>query len=70
MNEAYASDYASNTSDYGSDDTSDCELDNILDEIFPLTGSCTGGSFITKLWTQPCKECFWCHEKKWAFGKY
>ena len=46
------------------------EEHNILDEIFPLTGSCTGGAKITKLWTQPCKECFWCHEKKWAFGKY
>ena len=34
MNEAYASDYASNTSDYGSDDTSDCELDNILDDTW------------------------------------
>ena len=46
------------------------EEHNILEEIFPLTGSCTGGPNITKLWTQPCKKCFWCHEKKWAFGKY
>ena len=46
------------------------EKHNILDEIFPLTGSCTGGANITKLWTKPCEECFWCHEKKWAFGKY
>ena len=46
------------------------EKHNILDEIFPLTGSCTGGVNITKLWTKPCEECFWCYEKKWAFGKY
>jgi len=46
------------------------EKHNILDEIFPLTGSCTGGANITKLWTKPCEECFWCYEKKWAFGKY
>lgn len=46
------------------------EEHNILDEIFPLTGSCTANAEITKLWTQPCKRCFWCYEKKWAFGKY
>ena len=46
------------------------EKHNILDEIFPLTASCTGGANITKLWTKPCEECFWCYEKKWAFGSY
>jgi hypothetical protein len=46
------------------------EEHSILDEIYPLTGSCTGGANITKLWTEPCKECFWCHERKWAFGKF
>ncbi len=46
------------------------EQHGILEEIYPLTGSCTGGANITKLWTEPCKECFWCHERKWAFGKY
>ncbi len=46
------------------------EQHGILEEIYPLTGSCTGGPNITKLWTEPCKECFWCHERKWAFDKY
>ena len=46
------------------------EEHSILDEIYPLTGSCTGGANITKLWTEPCKECFWCHERKWTFGKF
>jgi len=42
----------------------------VLDEIYPLTGSCTGGPNITELWTKPCEECFWCHERKWAFGEF
>tara|TARA_B100000212_G_C27333285_1_gene515661 strand:- start:512 stop:1318 length:807 start_codon:yes stop_codon:yes gene_type:complete len=46
------------------------EHHGILEEIYPLTGSCTGGPTVTKLWTEPCKKCFWCHERKWAFGKY
>tara|TARA_B100000424_G_scaffold239866_1_gene206935 strand:- start:575 stop:1408 length:834 start_codon:yes stop_codon:yes gene_type:complete len=46
------------------------EAHGILEEIFPLTGSCTGGANVTKLWTEPCTKCFWCQEKHWAFGKY
>ena len=36
-----------------------------LEELIPLTVSCTGDQPI-----MPCKECFWCHEKKWAFECY
>lgn len=34
---------------------------NFLQNIFPLTISC-----IEKV--GPCKKCWWCREKKWAFG--
>jgi len=36
-----------------------------LEELIPLTVSCTGDQSM-----MPCKKCFWCHEKKWAFGVY
>lgn len=41
-----------------------------LKDLFPLTASCVGGLFETKGWTQPCKNCWWCKEKFWAFHKY
>jgi hypothetical protein len=43
---------------------------NLMDDIFPITQSCTGRENVTDYWTKPCKLCFWCHEKKWAFGCY
>lgn len=42
---------------------------NLMNNLFPLTKSCA--------WTEddgntnypePCGKCFWCNEKKWAFG--
>jgi hypothetical protein len=41
-----------------------------LKDLFPLTASCVGGLFETKGWTQPCKNCWWCKEKFWAFHQY
>jgi hypothetical protein len=43
---------------------------NLMDDLFPLTMSCIGFAHETKNFTQPCKQCYWCHEKKWAFGCY
>lgn len=41
------------------------------EEVFPLTASCISGNYIaTDYWTKPCKECWWCKEKKWAFNAY
>lgn len=42
----------------------------LMDWIYPLTQSCTGFAQETNFFTEPCKECFWCNEKKWAFGTY
>ena len=39
-----------------------------LEELIPLTFSCTGDNKSAE--DMPCKECFWCHEKKWAFECY
>ena len=39
----------------------------LMENLYPLTESCIedreGHSF-------PCKKCFWCEEKFWAFGSY
>lgn len=41
----------------------------IKDEIFPLTWSCVGMFKETEGFTKPCGYCYWCKEKKWAFGE-
>ena len=43
---------------------------NMMDDIFPLTASCIGQAKATNFFTKPCKKCWWCHEKHWAFGMY
>ena len=39
--------------------------ENLLDNLYPATVSCTYMSFIN-----PCKKCYWCEEKYWSFGSY
>ena len=36
-------------------------------DLYDLTGSCVGSPAKTNYFTEPCGECFWCHEKEWAF---
>lgn len=43
---------------------------NLMEDLFPLTRSCIGFEEETEYFTKPCGECFWCHEKMWAFGTY
>ena len=43
---------------------------NLMDELFPITASCVGYAKATDNFSKPCKECWWCREKKWAFGMY
>lgn len=45
------------------------EEHDLMGDYYSLTGSCTGGFNVTDWFTKPCGKCFWCHEKKWAFGK-
>ena len=46
------------------------EQEGLMDTLFPLTESCTGFAQDTNWWTEPCRDCFWCNEKYWAFGCY
>lgn len=43
---------------------------DLMDDLFPYTASCVGWAEETNWFTEPCKKCFWCHERKWAFGYY
>ncbi len=38
---------------------------NLMDWLFPLTRSCTS---VTEDFSQHCGICWWCRERKWAFG--
>ncbi len=40
---------------------------NLMETLFPLTRSCVGTARQTDNFTRECRQCFWCHEKKWAF---
>lgn len=40
---------------------------NLMENIFPLTESCIEDR---ENQPYPCKKCFWCEEKYWAFGMY
>lgn len=40
----------------------------LMETLFPLTRSCVGTAKQTDNFTKECHQCFWCHEKKWAFN--
>jgi|SaaInlStandDraft_1057018.scaffolds.fasta_scaffold08560_6 hypothetical protein len=46
------------------------EQEGLMDTLYPMTESCTGFAYYTNWFTEPCKRCFWCWEKYWAFGSY
>jgi hypothetical protein len=41
---------------------------DLMKTLYPLTGSCIGSELTTDYFTKECRDCFWCHEKKWAFN--
>lgn len=47
---------------------------NLMDNIYPLTESCIMESHqeLLRIGANgfPCKKCYWCQEKFWAFGSY
>lgn len=43
---------------------------NLMDDLYPITASCIGREVPTNFFTKPCKTCWWCREKLWAFGSY
>jgi hypothetical protein len=42
---------------------------NLMDDLYPITRSCVGGSWQTNNFTEWCWQCFWCYEKDWAFNE-
>lgn len=43
----------------------------LKETIFPITASCISKDPIeTNFFSKPCKNCYWCYEKHWAFGTY
>lgn len=42
----------------------------IRDTLFPLTRSCESPADLTNNFTTTCGKCWWCWERKWAFGEY
>lgn len=41
---------------------------NITETLLPLTRSCESIEKDPKLYDRPCGKCWWCLERKWAFG--
>lgn len=44
------------------------DLHKVREDLLPLTWSCEGSWLDTKGFTKPCGSCYWCEEKRWAFG--
>ena len=42
--------------------------EGLMDTLFPLTRSCVGSARYTDFFEKECHDCYWCFEKKWAFG--
>jgi 7-cyano-7-deazaguanine synthase in queuosine biosynthesis len=41
-----------------------------VEDLLDLTRSCEGFADSTESFTKPCGTCWWCLERKWAFGKF
>ena len=46
------------------------KAEGLMKGLYPLTRSCEGQADKTQNFTKPCKKCWWCREKYWAFTKY
>ena len=42
----------------------------VMDTLLPVTKSCIAGFSESEGWSKPCKKCWWCKERFWAFGQY
>lgn len=48
---------------------------DLMDGLYPLTESCTHAPYLdtcrgTKFEKPPCRTCYWCNERYYAFGSY
>jgi len=46
------------------------DLYGVRDTLFPVTRSCIEKFSRSEGWSKPCKLCWWCKERYWAFGEY
>lgn len=46
------------------------DIYRVRDSLFPVTRSCIANFAMSKGWSTPCKKCWWCKERYWAFGEY
>jgi hypothetical protein len=47
------------------------EDDYMMNVVYPLTASCISNEpDKTKSFSEPCRKCWWCQERYWAFGSY
>ena len=45
--------------------------EGLMDTLYLMTASCIElNPILTEHYTKPCKKCWWCREKYWAFGSY
>tara|TARA_Y100001937_G_scaffold127721_1_gene200865 strand:+ start:2690 stop:3394 length:705 start_codon:yes stop_codon:yes gene_type:complete len=44
--------------------------ENLISNLLPLTWSCEGTFEQTNGYLTPCEDCWWCHERYWAFDRY
>jgi hypothetical protein len=42
----------------------------VLETLYPVTKSCIASFSVSHGWSKPCKTCWWCKERFWAFGSY
>ena len=45
-------------------------IENDLMDLFEITSSCISKNYLTNYFSKACRVCWWCREKKWAFGCY
>ena len=46
------------------------DLYGVRETLLPYTRSCIASFSVSKGWSKPCKTCWWCKERYWAFGSY
>jgi hypothetical protein len=46
------------------------EIYGVTETLLPSTKSCIAGFSESQGWSKPCKKCWWCKERFWAFKKY
>jgi hypothetical protein len=46
------------------------DLYGVRESLLSVTKSCIANFSMSEGWSKPCKTCWWCKERFWAFGEY